>query len=151
MQTRIEEASVTNQVDAPRDARLELIEKLDEIVARLSSSPEVKSACERLNEAVKGADAHGAANDFKKAFEPLTTVVKIADQIDPHVLTPEELAGLGDSSTDQLVRKALTKGALRERRMLLQAAEANTNRRIARWAIAAIFVNASATLVAGLI
>jgi hypothetical protein len=144
---------VTSQLDAPKNARLELIEKLDEIVARLSSSPEVKSACERLDEAVKGpgAGAHDAANDFMMAFKPLITVIKIADQIDPHVLTPEELAGLGDSSTDQLVRKALTKGALRERRMLLQAAEANTNRRIARWAIAAIFVNASATLVAGLI
>ena len=144
---------MTNQPDVPRNPRFELFEQLDKIVARLSSSDEVTSACKRLDKAVNGpgAAAHCAAKNFKEAFEPLTTVIKIADEIDPHVLTPEELTALGNSKTDQLVREAATKGALRERRILLQAAEANTNRRIAWFAIAAIVVNASATIVAGLI
>jgi nitrogen-specific signal transduction histidine kinase len=136
------------------DPRRELVESLEQTILLLSSSSHVKLACERFNEAVSqsdGAVASGATRQFKEDIEPLTTLVKTADVLDPHILTAEELEGLGHSPTDELVRAALTKGALRERRILLQAAEANTNRRIARWAIGAIVVNACATIVAAVL
>ena len=52
---------------------------------------------------------------------------------------------------DDLVRDALKLDKFTKGRIALQAAEAKTNQRIVRWAVAAIFVNASATLLAAVI
>lgn len=141
------------RAEAP-DPRLELVDTLGMTIVALSASGHIQSACERFNQAVArsdGADSVGALPEFEEAMKPLTTLVKTTNAIDPHILTEKDLRGLGRSTTDELVRTALRKGSLRERRLLIQAAEANTNRTIAQWAVGAIAVNACATIVAGLI
>jgi len=141
--------------------RAQLVDALNRAIDRLVAASDVTDARATLETAMNDKTATDVAKDAENLHDKLSTIltlIKTADELDPHVLPEQELItdrkwgwGKRKKKPDELAAEALSQGEFRQRRFALQAAEANTNRRIAWFAIAAIFVNACATLGAALI
>jgi hypothetical protein len=112
-------------------------------IAVLSRSETVESAARELNEALDQGDLTRtpvAAGRLNETLDLVKKLVKTADDIDPHVVDGAELDRLWRLAPDALVTEALLLGELRERRLVLQAMEAKTNRRLSSIAIGAAVV-----------
>ena len=66
-----------------------------------------------------------------KLLEPLAKLQKIVDDLDPHTLSKDEFKKWWSKRPKAISQDAVVSGRLRERRILLQAKEAETNRRLA--------------------
>ncbi len=64
-------------------------------------------------------------------FKLIAQLKSAVDKIDPHIIDEVELDRMMRKSPTALAREALLKGELRERRMIIQAKEARTNRWLA--------------------
>lgn len=123
--------------------RRDLSDTLDKYLSWLCDSTETKSATEELKVAMASGDRTKAALAADKLRQPAKEIAELAkriDQIDPHVLDPAEAKDLRKLGPIRLVEDALHHGKLRERRMLLQAMEAETNRWLAKVAVVAAVI-----------
>jgi hypothetical protein len=77
----------------------------------------------------------------------LTKLKKIVDALDPHTLTEQEFKKLWRQRPKTIIKDAVVSGRFRERRILLQAKEAETNRKLARTAFVAALVAVLAALI----
>ena len=116
--------------------RRELADTLEEYVAWLCESDEIRSATAELKAAMANRDRMKAASAFgnlRQCWQEIEQLIKLIDQVDPHVLHRAQVRTLRKLGPIKLVEEALDQGKFRERRMLLQAMEAQTNQRLA-WA-----------------
>ena len=121
----------------------ETVEALRRAIALLNRSDTVQGLTKELNDAVSAGDAETtetAARLLRTRLDLVTQLTKIAEDLDPHALDPSELDRLWRLPPTELVDEALFLGNFRERRMVLQAKEAETNRLLARAAIGASIV-----------
>jgi hypothetical protein len=68
---------------------------------------------------------------LEQQLDPLAKLQKFVDDLDPHTLSPEKFKELWSKRPNEIIQGAVEAGRLRERRILLQAKEAETNRRLA--------------------
>jgi hypothetical protein len=123
--------------------RRKLGDTLEEYVAWLCESEEIRSATAELKAAMDSRDrtkAASAAEKVRQCAKEIEELTKLIDQVDPHVLDQAQVKSLRKLGPTKLVADALHEGKLRERRMLLQAMEADTNRRLAWVAFIAAMV-----------
>jgi hypothetical protein len=142
--------------------RAQIVRSLNDAIDRLVGAGEIANARCGLETAIGNGNVADIARRAESLTEDLQTVLALvdtADELDPHLLPEEELftdrkwkwLPKRRKKPNELVVDAIKTGQFRERRFALQVAEANTNRRIAWLAIAAILVNACATVGAQLI
>jgi quercetin dioxygenase-like cupin family protein len=123
-----------------QSALRDLAKTIGQSVTLLSDSRSVRTASADLRKAVDDGDpvkASDAATDLLARLELIRKLTRAADDIDPHVLAPSELERLWKMEPTELIDDALREGKLRERRIMVEAKEAETNRRLARIAIGA--------------
>lgn len=128
----------------------ELVAILDRTSIWISASEPTRMAATELEEALAGEDAartEVAALALSARLELMRKLTDLRDKIDPHVLYPEELKRLRAMDPGDLVDDALLQGRLRERRILVEAMEAATNRLAARIAVGAAILTAITALV----
>ena len=116
--------------------RRELAETLDAYVEWLCESDEIRSATTELKEAIANRDrtkAASSAEALRQRANKIEQLLKLVDQVDPHVLDQAQVKTLYEQGPIKLVKDALHQGKFRERRMLLEAIEAQTNQYLA-WA-----------------
>jgi hypothetical protein len=130
------------RTDANSDL-VQVVRSLEQSIALLSQSEGVRFAWEQLDAAIKGGDAEAvseAAEDMVERLNVVSRLTKTVDTIDPHVLELGQFQTLWKKRPKALVQDALVAGKLRERRMLLQAKEAETNRLLAYVAFVASMI-----------
>jgi hypothetical protein len=121
----------------------ELVATLEESIVFLSQDEALQSARERLATAINARDSKDVAEAAQAVLEKLeviTQLTKTLQTLDPHVLEEGQFAKLWEKRPKDLVEEAVVEGKFRERRIILQAKEAETNRLLVRTAIGASVV-----------
>jgi hypothetical protein len=136
----VEKHSDTNGQAARRD----LVAWLEQAIGFLS-----QSALEKLNSATNPMQQTDATKIKRQLDEPMRSeleligkLAKIMDDIDPHSIKEQDLETLFKKGPSELVKDALVEGKLRERRIIIEAKEAEiaaeeaeTSRRLVRWTV----------------
>jgi hypothetical protein len=84
---------------------------------------------------------------YRSALAELRKLTELRDKIDPHVLTSDELSALRRKRPMEIVEEPLTIGHLRERRILVEAKDAETNHLLVRLTAAASIIALVAVIV----
>jgi hypothetical protein len=129
-----------------------LIEDLERALEALKEHPTLRATARQLREkATSGEGIHKETLDLVTRLEqqlaPLAGLQKIVDALDPHILSRDEFNQLWSKGPKAIIQGAVESGRLRERRILLQAKEAVTN----RWLALAAFFAALAALAVPLV
>jgi len=132
--------SMAQTADSTRPESKELrglVTTLQRAAAELAKSDAVKSAVVTFDAAIKDPDGRRAvaANHLTKSAALVEKLLETADDIDPHVVAEEELNRLWVLTPEELADEALTMGAYRERRLVLEAMAEQTNRRLGKIAL----------------
>jgi hypothetical protein len=118
-----------------------LLHDLERIVDALRNHPALRDESKELLQKVATANTSNALNEtvdltnrLEQRLAPLVQLQKIVDDLDPHRLSKDEFKELWPKSPKEIISGAVESGRLRERRILLQAKDATTNRFLARMA-----------------
>jgi excinuclease UvrABC nuclease subunit len=143
MDARTSEVSLMNSEHEVNTEEIgSAVDALRRAIALLSGES-VRSATMQLQSAVKGGDLEQTAHDAKRLrdeLELVADVVETADKMDPHTVDKTAFKKLWRLRPKKLVANALEEGKMRERRMILQAKEAQTNQLLAAAAFLAAIV-----------
>jgi hypothetical protein len=123
---------------------------LDAAIDRLASEPDLVGAREAVDDTIRqrdGPSVIAAATTYIRELAVLRELIDIREKIDPHVLTIDEIAALRSKAPAEIVEEALRIGRLRERRILIEAKEAETNQRLVRLTATASVVALIAVIV----
>ena len=124
-----------------------MVAKLEELIEFM---------CQSVLDELRGAMNATLQTDAEKAkqvppqlrdqLKSIGEIAKILDDIDPHSINKAEFERLKKKRPTELVEDALAIGKLRERRVIIEAKEAEINRKLARWT----WIAALAGIAAGL-
>jgi hypothetical protein len=129
----------SNQI-ASKEHLVILVKTLEDAAAVLAQSGIVTSAASEFDAAIHAGhkeQAVEAAARLTKSAALVQTLLKTADNIDPHILNRKERKRLWALKPDELADEVLATGEYRERRLVLEAMGERTNRRLGRIAILA--------------
>jgi hypothetical protein len=126
-----------------QDRRTELAKLLEQSVEHLSE--DLLNEAKPLEEAIntgKVADISQAAQNFLKLpqLECIKALTEIEGKIDPHAIEPKQFRELWRKKPEQLIEEGLAEGKYRERRIILDARNLQTNQRLGWVAIIAAVV-----------
>jgi hypothetical protein len=123
--------------------RRALANELRDAAGEMLHSQEIKALRDGLAAAIRDGKGESVAAQAKQLRTGLKSAMELldhADKLEPHSLEEAELRALFEKKPSELAMEALVKGKLRERRMVLQAKEAETNRRAVRVALGAAVI-----------
>jgi hypothetical protein len=124
----------------------ELFTELECALEALRKHPIIRTATRQLRDRVTSGEKidketlDTLVNGLEQQLAPLIKLQKIVDDLDPHTLSEKEFKELWPKSPKRIIQDALEARRLRERRILLQAKEAETNRWLARIAFIAAMI-----------
>jgi len=142
-----------NDNAAPQNGLPRLAASLEQAIIFLSESKDLELLQTQLDTAVREGNptkATESAQDLAGRLNVIVSLKGTLDKIDPHTIDPKQFQDLKNKKLTELVEDALVEGKYRERRMILQAREAETNQNLA-WAAWAAAIAALITAVIGLI
>jgi hypothetical protein len=126
----------SNRVPSDAAHSMGLLEELECAVKAWKEHPTLLAAARQLRERAttsEGIDKEtlDLMKQLEQQLDPLAKLQKFVDDLDPHTLSPEKFKELWSKRPNEIIQGAVEAGRLRERRILLQAKEAETNRRLA--------------------
>jgi hypothetical protein len=137
----------------------ELLEELECAVKELKKHPTLLAAARQLRERAttsEGIDKETLDSmermerqlgPLVKALDQLAKLQKIVDDLDPHTISEVKFKKWWSKSTKEIIQDAAVSGRFRERRIILQAKEAETNRKLARIAFIAAMIALAGPLI----
>src|SRR6266568_1675256 len=131
--------------------RPELVASLAQSIEFLSQDEHLQSRRQQLDAAIKShnpEEVSRIAGELRKQLELISQLTGTLEKIHPHTISRQQFEDLKDKSPTELTEDALILGKMRERRMILQAKDAETNRRLAWAAWAAAIAATLAALIA---
>jgi hypothetical protein len=140
---------MTNTTHAAVSETLSLhVATLDDAICWLTKAPQLVGGQAAVDKAIRdGQDPAALVETYKSALAKLRELIELREKIDPHVLTSEELTALRRKPPMEIVEEALKIGRLRERRILVEAKDAETNNWLARLTAAASIIALAAFIV----
>jgi hypothetical protein len=126
-----------------QDHRTELVDLLEQSIMCLSENANLYKAMQSLKGALAMQNAASiiqAADSLLPQLELIGKLTDAVDKIDPHKMEPAQFKKLRRMRPTKLIEGALAEGKLRERRIILQAKEAATNRLLAYAAFLAAII-----------
>jgi hypothetical protein len=123
--------------------RRALAKELRDAAGEMLHSQQIKALRDGLAAAIrdgKGESVAGQAEELRTGLKSAMELLDHADKLEPHSLEEAELRALFKKKPSEIAMEALVEGKLRERRMVLQAKEAETNRRAVRVALGAAVI-----------
>ena len=121
---------------------------LDNAIDWWANAPQLVSGQAAVDKAIRdGENPSAHVDSYRSALAKLRELIEFRDKIDPHVLTSDDLSALRRKRPMEIVEEALRIGRLRERRILVEATDAETNHRLARLTAAASIIALVAVIV----
>jgi quercetin dioxygenase-like cupin family protein len=125
-------------------------ELLDQAISWTAADRSYDDAARALASAMTSGDLEAvrqAKVEYERLLRELESGITLRDDLDPHALEPDDLAELRTKGSIDLAEEALLQGRMRERRILIEARQAETNRRLAWIAVLAAFAALSVPII----
>jgi hypothetical protein len=138
---------VEGEGDTGTDARRAVAAKLEELIEFLSQSAldELRGAMNTILQTDETKVAQ-AAPELHSRLELIKELAEFLDKVDPHSIPEREFQELFRKRPTELVEDALVKGKLRERRIMIEAKDAEISRKLLRWTWVAAIAGVLASL-----